>query len=264
MKIGIGFFGIPRNSERTFPSIEKYILQPASQLGDIVPLFHLYQQSHVINERSNENSALSPQQYQPFIAFQGALEDPGGIAESYGFEQIYARGDAWGDSGRSLRNLLLQLHSLNNVTEQMKTYSPDVVVFVRPDLYYHQSFESGIRAMFERNSGRVIRLPFWQWAGGYNDRFAICGKSAFKFYGKRIEQIQNYLRNYPSRPLHAERLLRFSLDTNRVMVRRLDVMATRVRANGIEVDEDFSRVQANRLIRWGIRELGKKCLDLAK
>lgn len=259
IKIGIGFFGLPRNSNLTFPSIDKYILQPATSLGTVLTRYHLFQQSYVVNSRSKENSALTPDQYKPFSAFQGELQRPEGVAESCGLAAIAAQGDAWGDDSQSLRNLLLQLHSLRCVTRQLEALSPDIVVFVRPDLRYHHSFEPGLRAMLD-GGAQQVRLPFWQWAGGYNDRFAICGKEAFAAYGTRIELIQAYLETYPGKPLHAERLLRFALDRKLLAVRRLYVRATRVRVSGEEVREDFSRVQANRLIRWGFREIKKSVL----
>lgn len=256
MRIGIGFFGLPRNTDLTFSSIQEHILEPAACLGTVLTRFHLYQQTHVVNPRSNEDAEITQQQYLPFEAFEGELQSPEGVAEHHGFASLSARGDAWGDDNRSLRNLLLQLHSLHNVTCQLERLSPDVVIFVRPDLRYHHSFEAGLRDMLVNND-HVVRLPFWQWAGGYNDRFAICGRNAFIAYGKRLEQTCLYLNKYPNRPLHSERLLRFALDKQNISVRRLDVQASRVRVNGEEVREDFSRVQANRLIRWRAREIRK-------
>ena len=256
MKIGIGFFGLPRSTDLTFSSIQEHILEPAARLGTVLPRFHLYQQTHVVNPRSNENAEITPQQYLPFEAFEGELQSPEGVAEGHGLASLSARGDAWSDNHRSLRNLLLQLHSLHNVTCQLERLSPDIVVFVRPDLRYHHSFEAGLRDMLVNND-HVVRLPFWQWAGGYNDRFAICGKNAFIAYGKRLEQVCSYLNEHPNRPLHSERLLRFALDKENISVQRLDAQASRVRVNGEEVREDFSRVQANRLVRWKIREIRK-------
>jgi hypothetical protein len=193
----------------------------------------------------------------PFEQFQGELEHPEGIPEQYGFAEIMTRGDFWQDEFRSLRNLLLQLHSLRQVTLQLERVAPDIVIFARPDLRYHNSFGDGMKTMLALEKNKTICLPFWQWAGGYNDRFAICGKDVFSIYGRRIEQIAAYLEAYPKRPLHAERLLMFALESQKVKVRRLDVRATRVRVSGDEEQEDFSCVQANRLVRWAGRELCK-------
>lgn len=257
IKIGIGFFGLPRNTDRTFTSIQEYILQPAAQFGTIVPYYHFYHQTRVVNKRSFENDELDPRQYQVFAGFQGELESPEGVPEKWGFVEISARGDAWKDEFHSLRNLLLQLHSLRQLTLRLETFEPDIVIFARPDLLYHHSFSPALKVMSAVNTEKMVYLPFWQWAGGYNDRFAICGKHAFNAYGKRIELMQSYLTSYSRRPLHAERLLRFALDKSLLAVRRLDVQATRVRVSGDEVREDFSGVQLNRLVRWKFREIRK-------
>jgi len=257
MRIGIAFFGLPRNSDRTFASLEEQILAPAARFGEFFPCYHFYEQTEVINPRSGENGALNPRQYLPFRAFDGVLESPAGVPEAWGLTEIAAHGDAWGDDCRSLRNLLLQLHSLRMVTLRLQAAEPDLVLFVRPDLHYHQSFEPALRAMSARLAPRTVWLPFWQWAGGYNDRFAICGRDAFMAYGTRILKIQEYLSAHPGRPLHAERFLRFALDREMIAVRRLDISASRVRVNGDEVSEDFSSVQLNRLVRWGGREVLK-------
>lgn len=264
MNIGIAFFGLPRNTDRTFSSIEKHILQPASQFGDVVPCYHFFNQTHVVNPRSREDAVLDFSQYLPFMKFQGELENPEGVPEKCGLATITARGDAWGDDFKSLRNLLLQLHSLRQVTLQLETFSPDIVVYARPDLLYHNSFAPGLKAMLTSINKRTVRLPFWQWAGGYNDRFALCGKDVFTVYGKRIEQITAYLNAYSGKPLHAERLLRFALDRESVAVRPLNVQATRIRVGGNELQEDFSSVQTNRLIRWGLRECKKSILRVAR
>ena len=261
MKICIGFFGLPRNTDRTFSSIRENILQPAAEFGTVLPCYHLYKQTHVLNPRSLENSELDPSQYQPFSELQGELESPDKITEKWGFTEISARGDAWSDGLYSLRNLLLQLHSLAQVTQQLESFDPDIVVFIRPDLRYHQSFSSALKQITTSKNEKTVWLPFWQWAGGYNDRFAICTKDAFSAYGRRIKAVDAYLRSYTKRPLHAERLLMFALDHERIKVRRLNVQATRVRVSGLEVEEDFSRVQANRLVRWAARELRKSTVE---
>ncbi len=257
MRIGIGFFGIPRDSAAAFPSIEENILRPAARLGEVTVRYHLYRQERVFNPRSREDAPLDPAQYRPFEAFPGETEKPEGVAEGEGLEALRARGDAWSDGAHSLRNLLLQLHSLSRVTAQLEAAGAEVVVFARPDLRYHHSFEPGLRATLGGSQRRVARLPFWQWAGGYNDRFAVCGREAFPAYGRRLEQAGPYLERHPGRPLHAERLLRFALDRALVAVRPLDVRASRVRVGGEEVREDFSRVQAGRIVRWWFREGGK-------
>jgi hypothetical protein len=257
MKIGIGFFGLPRCMAKTLPSIHEALLEPAGRLGTVCVRYHLYQQARVVNARSNEEGALDVSNYDPFTAWSGQLESPEDVAESLGLDSIQAHGDFWNDGGRSLRNLLLQLHSLEQVTRQLRGEDPDIVVFVRPDLRYLSSFEPALRAMGDPSTSRTVCLPFWQWAGGYNDRFAVCGRDAYETYGTRRARIADYLVRYPRRPLHSERLLMFALETQRLAVRPVSVQANRVRVDGREVDEDFSAVQLMRRLRWIGRELRK-------
>jgi len=257
MKIGIGFFGLPRCMAKTLPSIQDVLLEPAARLGSVCVRYHLYEQSHVVNARSKEDGAMAHSNYDAFAAWGGQLQSPEGVAESLGLEEIKRHGDFWNDDGRSLRNLLLQLHSLDQVTRQLRTEDPDIVVFVRPDLRYLTSFETVLRAMSDRPAARTVCLPFWQWAGGYNDRFAVCGRDAYDTYGGRVAKIADYLERYPTRPLHSERLLMFALESQHLAVRPLRIRANRVRIDGGEVDEDFSPVQLMRRIRWLGREVRK-------
>jgi hypothetical protein len=130
MKIGIGFFGLPRCMAKTLPSIQAVLLEPAARLGSVCVRYHLYEQSHVVNARSKEDGAMAHSNYDAFAAWGGQLQSPEGVAESLGLEEIKRHGDFWNDDGRSLRNLLLQLHSLDQVTRQLRTEDPDIVVFV--------------------------------------------------------------------------------------------------------------------------------------
>jgi hypothetical protein len=255
LKIGIGFFGLPRASKVTLPSISKNIIIPAQEIGETIIRYHFYHQKHVHNPSRNENIELTPENYDLFDQFSGALENPEGVIERYGIERIKSYGDAWDNNYGSLRNLILQLHSLQQVTVELLKESPDIVIFARPDLTYHDSMSEEILSAL--NDGKSIaRLPAWQWCGGYNDRFSICNKHAIRPYGLRLFQIDRYLDTY-NRPLHSERLLRFALDSATIKVKPIQTRASRVRAGGVIQDEKFNNAVALRRIRWRIREIAK-------
>lgn len=253
VKIGIGFYGLPRASTVTFPSIMEQIIEPARELGETIIRYHFYHQDWVHNPSNHEDAELPLENYILFEeAFEGLLEVPDGIPEMHGFETIKRFGDAWNNNFLSLRNLLLQLHSLRNVTQQLLREDPDVVVFVRPDLKYHDSFAKELAAALA-DGQTIARLPAWQWCGGYNDRFCICSRQAIVPFGFRIEQIGRYL-DLLHRPLHAERLLQFSLDTAGVKIRPVEMRASRVRVGGNIHPEKFRTAALSRRIRWRIRE----------
>lgn len=259
-KICIGFFGLPRSTHITFSSILENIIKPAEAIGNIEVRYHLYKQDIVYNPRSGENSFLSDSLYDPFRQFVGVEQDPKGITEAMNFEGIKKSGDAYNDNFYSLRNLLLQLNSLINLTSQIEELSPDLVVFARPDICYHNSFANVLSSALLDVQPRVY-LPFWQWSGGYNDRFAVCSKKSFKVYGQRGAYIQDYLDTYPDKPLHSERLLRYILDKHYISVRPINIRGTRVRANGGGADESFEEIKVSRKIRWAWKELQKKVFN---
>lgn len=259
VKIGIGFYGLPRASAVTLPSIMENVVGPARELGETTIRYHFFHQDWVHNPSTAENAELADENYALFQeAFEGFLEPPAGVPERHGFEAIKHFGDAWDNDFLSLRNLLLQLHSLQHVTRQLLSENPDFVVFVRPDLKYHDSFAKELAAALADDQ-TVARLPAWQWCGGYNDRFCICGRQAIVPFGYRIEQIGRYL-DLLKRPLHAERLLQFSLDTAGVKVHPIALRASRVRVGGDIRPEKFSSAVLSRRIRWRIREMLKSLL----
>lgn len=131
------FFRIPRNSQICFPSIEQNVLAQFPAGSDVQCFYHLYKIDEVQNLRSGEKGELAADNYQPFESMIGALTSTDGVLERWDFEQVKAQGDTWADDYASLRNLIYQLNSLHTVTSMIETFNPDFVVFVRPDIFFH-------------------------------------------------------------------------------------------------------------------------------
>lgn len=238
MKIALAYFGLPRNSSICFPSIERNIYRCLPAHAQVASFYHLYEPQLVDNPRSGESAFLDEENYRAFAGMHGRLESAGGCLERWGFDEIKRYGDVWGDDFKSLANLLHQLNSLHAVTGLVQEYEPDVVLFLRPDLLYHDSLpEFVLPAVAARP--RALYIPHWQWWNGLNDRFAICGRSVYGAYGRRIERIFPFCEGL-GRGLHAERLLRFAMAEAGAKLRTLDMCASRVRVGGEMVDESFS------------------------
>ena len=139
--IAVALYGLPRCSAVTVPSIEKQILAPLRRCGDVRVYYHLFLQERIDNPRSGEAGPLEPSNYEFVRAYDGRLEPPPDVGDSADYRLARQRGDRYGDDGVSVRNLLLQLHSLAAVASLAERDSPDVVVFVRPDLLYHDPTE---------------------------------------------------------------------------------------------------------------------------
>lgn len=238
LKVAVAFFGVPRNSAVCFPSIQAQILGRLPADAQVQCYYHLYQLERVHNPRSGESNELAQQNYQPFESMIGLVEQTDGVLERWSFERIKASGDTWGDTFASMRNLILQLNSLHTVTRLLAPFDPDFVIFVRPDIEYHDPLPSYI---FEHSEMRRenVYIPDWQWWGGVNDRFAVCGSESYKAYGERIEQIFPFCET-TGRKLHSERLLKFALQRAGTKVHTMPTTGSRVRVNGAYANEVFS------------------------
>lgn len=246
VKVAVAFFGIPRNSSICFPSIQKQVLGQFPEGTQVQCFYHLYQIDGVVNSRSGEQGALNAANYEPFTAMTGGLESTDGVLERWDFERIKATGDTWADQHVSMRNLILQLNSLHAVTNSVEAFEPDFVVFLRPDLEYHNPLPGYVFKHPEARASNAY-IPDWQWWGGVNDRFCICGRDVYRAYGRRIEQIFTFCVG-TGRKLHSERLVKFALQQAGAKVCLLPTTASRVRINGAYAEEDFS----------GKRNMGKR------
>ena len=177
-------------------------------------------------------------------------EPPDGIAEAAGYDAFKTYGDTWDDEFRSLRNVLLQMHSLDSVTTAVLEAGHEVCLFCRPDLRYHDSFAPALSELLRR-SAPVALIPRWQAWFGRNDRFALLsGRDAIAAYGQRLRVARRFCET-TGQPLHGERLLDWALKDAGIPVRGIGVRASRVRANGVEKDEDFDHpVVASIKRRW--------------
>jgi hypothetical protein len=248
MRIALCLFGIPRCSSITIPSLEQNVMAPLAACGELKVFYHLYQQDQVVNPRSGEQGSLDPGNYGFIRGHQGLLESPeDGPDQALGAE-LCSFGNAFDDQGGSLKNLLLQLHSLKRVTELAQAYAPDICAFARPDLLYHDRLPEAI----VRHAARqplACAIPDWQWWSGRNDRLAVAGRGIYPAYGKRLERARAYCQAGP-RPLAPETLLRFVLLENKAQVLGMPFRATRVRLQGKQAQEDF---KASRKAGKGLR-----------
>ena len=259
-RIAIGFFGITRSLKWTLPSIQENIIQPARQLGEVRLFAHLYQQTHIANPRSGEDELLDPEEYRLLKCDEVTLEAPGGCLEEARYDWILSHGDAFHDGGKSLANLIHQLHSLQVLGRMVGKWSPNVVILARPDLQYQDNCKEIIAGHLSLSTDSLT-IPDWQWYGGYNDRFAVGGLRAIQAYLDRVSLIPLYVQRTGG-PLPAERFLRFSLHEHGILPNRTSLRASRVRANGYTLLENFKPAsvgkRAARFFELSIRRLLKK------
>lgn len=238
IRIAICFFGITRSLTHTIESINTNVLSPSRELGEVRIFAHFFQQAVIDNPRSGEKGALRQDEYALLSPDWLELEKPEKCLEDYDFNLLKNFGDKWNDDFRSLRNLTHQLHSLKRVTAAAIDWSPDIYIFVRPDLYYHDNFRKIlIKAVKEKD--QIAFSPNWQTFGGLNDRFMICrGKDPAAAFGFRIDQAVRYCEDSKT-PLHAERLVAYALRKTSAKVILVRLRASRVRFDGKMRKENF-------------------------
>ena len=237
LRVAVVFFGITRALRLTLPAILENVVSPARAIASEVRLFgHFFTQTGIQNVRSGEEGRLDPEEYR-LLALDGVeLEAPGACLDLYPMAEMQARGDIWGDEFSSFRNLVHQLHSLKRATALAEEFAPDVVVFARPDLLYHDSMAEHLDFL-ARAHRQFVLVPDWSLWFGLNDRFALVkGAEGIAAYGKRADRMGEYCAR--GKRLHSERFLKYALDGQRV--RQVHLRASRVRSNGLQVLEDFT------------------------
>lgn len=235
--IAICFFGITRSLSFTINSIRHNVVEPAQALGQAKIYSHFFKQAIISNPRTREKGNLNINEYSLLKSDWLKIEEPDTCLDIWNFDDLKSYGDRMSDDFRSIRNLVHQLHSIHSVTEAILLDAPDICIFCRPDLEYHDTLSSTIKRAARLRSPGVF-LPYWQPWGGANDRFAICvGMEAIRAYGNRVELANAYCRE--NGPLHAEKLLRYALEREAIPQYPMSNRATRVRFDGNRNWEDF-------------------------
>ncbi len=253
-KIAVVLYGLPRHSNLCIPSIEKSIIAPLEEKAKVRIFYCVYKQSFVNNPWSGEYSPLDEENYNCFSRFTGRIEsdDEKCITE---LQKIRKFGDSWQNNFASTRNALRQLWANQAAYEIALAWEPDLYVFSRVDLLYHDAFDYNTITQKIQDDHTVL-IPNWQWWDGLNDRFAVASPIAARAYGRRLDLAIEYCEE-TKLPFHAERFLKYALEKNNIAVKTVPWRASRTRVGGKIVNEDFTR---DDLIRHELRRRLKKIL----
>lgn len=276
-RVAVCFFGLMRGIQITKDSIRSRVLDVFTLNGWEVDVFlHTYLQGHVSNPRSGErNATLDVDAWRLLAPDHYELEDPEPVRARIRaqLEDYMVHGDPWRERPphHSLRNLLLQLHSLQRVTTLWAGSGAayDLVVYLRPDMWYFNEINM-THAAAAATQERAIYVPYYAWWGGVNDRIAFGHPKAALPYGNRLAQAKEFA---AQGTLHAERFVKYVLDSNGLQVLKTGLLAERVRSNGVlwgmprlnsegRVDvpvKPHYRLARNALGAWGPQACGRSC-----
>jgi hypothetical protein len=250
MKIAICFRGISRSLSHTISSIEENVYLPAKNKGEVKVFTHLFDQRDIDNPRSGEKGELNTTEYKLLKSDWEVLEPPNQFLAQSRFEELKNFGDPWKDNFSSVKNLLHELHSLKQGWQAAQEWCPDVYMFLRPDLMYHDSFEHVLQQI-ERGQKSGLCVPLWQGFGGCNDRFAIATTPlAASTYAQRIDWALDYCER-TQLSLHAEKFLLFRIQEQSIPLWFMKNKASRVRSGGAVAYENYKFIRKSNLaIAW--------------
>jgi hypothetical protein len=231
MKVALCFFGITRNLRaNTLPSLQTCLMAALAEKDPHYRKFgHFNLIPSVSNPRAGENNIpLEPEEFKLLECDTVSTTDQSWLDEHLDFGSIQKFGDVWEDNFASLKNLMRQLYSLEQVTSLLLAAKErfDVVVYSRADLRFERKVE------IPRIRPRTLYTSWFGKGGGLNDRFAMGDFETMVKYGQRGKLARRYC-EATGKPLHAERFLLWSAKKHGL--RRADLTSidfSRVRANG--------------------------------
>ena len=197
MNITLAFYGIPRYTPISAPSIEKNLLAPVApaRLGTVTVVYHLWRIDTDLEQAIRGRLGTGRGSLRLLQGIFGPGRSAAGLRIDQGIRVM--EGPMGMRSAMTLRhceNLMHQLQSLKRVTEHVRSTDPDIVVFARPDLQYHDRIPSSARVASSPECRPIA--PSRSGTGGEGSTIGspYAGKSAFEAYGLRIGQAAAFAR----------------------------------------------------------------------
>jgi hypothetical protein len=241
MKVALCFWGICRSTDHTISSIERHIFQPLKDAGiEYDTYIHTYRLFRPYsNPRAGERALqLKNTLYKLLRPTNVSVENQDSVDHQLHLEQYRIMGNPWsnddGDTFITLDNHIRSLWSLSQVTrlwkESGQTY--DLVIYLRPDVWFLHSLTSQILSGIEKYT---VRMPDFHLVHGCNDRFVIGRPEAMEIYGNRFQGALAYSKKSP---LHSETYLAYTLQNAGIQIQNIRFRFQRVRADGSVADSD--------------------------
>ena len=238
--------GLNRSSSFTAKHLYDRVIKPFEKscfFDIIVSIWLIDPEGKINNPRSSESGNIESQVAFPLNRYKVTTMSQSYLWNSVAHlhQELIAKGDDWKDSGRSLRNALIFLRSLEASSITL-TGAEDVVLFIRPDVLISRFPSMKLRALFlaiaNRRNRKILMSPIWGNYGGLNDRLGMMTGNASQDYFGRLGRVQEWLRS--ERPFHSERyLLNSSSDIQ--LRRSIFAKIWRVRLGGRIEEGDLRR-----------------------
>ena len=236
-KVAVCFFGLTRSLDVTVESIRRAIIDPLIQAEHDIEIFlHTYNASAVNNPRSEEINAVNNWEDWRLLQPDKMSWDAADEVKDrlyYPHEEAYLlHGDPWDeDHHTSLKNLILQLYSLNRVTDfwRHRAKSFDVIIYARMDVWFFNKIS--MRDLHAaKGRSETCFAPALPWGAGLdwtNDMFAFGHPQAMLIWATRLHSALQFSKDHR---LHSESFLWNVLRNSSVEVQETPLLFARVRA----------------------------------
>lgn len=230
-RLAICFFGQVKNIEEDHArAFIQHVVRPLMACYPQIDVYvHTYNMVRFSNPRNEEDDVAIDvvASLERLVTMLRQVEPPGRISlkglqitepldadkSFHPLEFYLSRGDPWDNEGISMFNLLRQLYSLDQVTQQWeRDKEPDhyaAVVYTRPDLLFHTMLPLVASEEDARHTllANALYAPQFDEFRGLNDRFAFGSSYVMRVYGHRMNYIESYFERYPEGMLWSETYL---------------------------------------------------------
>mmetsp|Transcript_23795 Transcript_23795/g.70104 ORF Transcript_23795/g.70104 Transcript_23795/m.70104 type:complete len:311 (-) Transcript_23795:304-1236(-) len=243
-------YGLPKFfKDRSYPTLEARLLSRLPFPCDV--FVHTYNLHETTNVRNNEAACrIYPEEVEVAQPVRVEMEDQSVVDKVLynEFLELKRYGDAWFNHYVSLRNVLRQYNSIQQVYKLMEKeqeergFEYSIVCCSRMDVLYLDNLpDDCIQALHNIEPGTIWVPNFHEWelrsdnliypTGGMNDRFAIGCRHAMRVYTQRIASAVQFCRQ-KYRMFHTETFLKWHLAQHRVAVRKMRFRFQRIRGTG--------------------------------
>ena len=235
MKICLCFFGlVPRSIKYTINSIEEKIFDVLDKNNisyDVCMHTFLARESLNLSRSKEFNIKLDNDSWKLLKPKYYLTEYQEDFDKIYDYSKVVKYPDPWKTNYASVKNVIRQMHSQNEVTKlAKKNYDYDYYIYLRPDIIYLEDIDINLIMKHIKNERSII----CEQNNHIEDKYFYCGKIAADIISKRIENFNEELEKRNKSFCYAEGYLYSAVFRNKLNVVRMKLKFNKVRAKSYD------------------------------